>query len=635
MRIVLLSPILLVVAGFHGGSTTFAHGGPGGPGPGGGPGGNSIPIRAIDGADNNQLNPAWGAAGEPLLRVVAADYADGVSAPSGANRPSARAISNSVAAQTESIPNAAGVSDYLWQWGQFLDHDLDLTELADPTEPFDIPVPAGDPFFDPTGLGTISILLDRAHYEVIAGVREQTNDITSYIDASNVYGSDTARANELRALDGTGKLKVSAGDLLPFNLNGFPNAGGTDSSLFLAGDVRANEQAGLTAMHTLFVREHNYWCDQVAQFDPQLSGDQIYERARAIVGAEMQVITYQEFLPLLLGPNAIAPYTGYDPTVDASISNLFSTASYRFGHTMLSPTLLRLDASLTEISAGHLPLASAFFNTGATINEGIEPLLRGLAHQAAQEIDPYLVDDVRNFLFGAPGAGGFDLASLNIQRGRDHGLPSYNQVRSELGLTPAASFADVSSDPEIQSRLAAAYASVNDIDPWVGGLAEDHAPQALVGELVGTVLAMQFKALRDGDRYWYELTLPGTLRNLVEQQTLADIIRRNTTIGSEIPDNVFLVPGTGGFVRGDCNGSGGVDVADSIQLLSFLFRSAGPLSCDDACDVNNDGSLDVGDAIFSLTFLFGNGPAPASPFPFCGDDSDLDSLDCADFSPCS
>ncbi len=96
-------------------------------------------------------------------------------------------------------------------------------------------------------------------------------------------------------------------------------------------------------------------------------------------------------------------------------------------------------------------------------------MLRGLARQRAQEIDPFVVDAVRNFLFGPPGAGGFDLAALNIQRGRDHGLPSYNQARVEYGLAPVQTFADLTTNPAVQARLASVYATVEEVDALGGG----------------------------------------------------------------------------------------------------------------------------------------------------------------------
>ena len=256
----------------------------------------------------------------------------------------------------------------------------------------------------------------------------------------------------------------------------------------------------------------------------------------------MQVITYEEFLPTLLGAGALAPYNGYNPTVDARISNVFSGAVFRLGHSMLSGTLLRLDASGNEIAEGHLPLRNAFFAPSRILAEGgIEPLLRGLALQTCQQIDVHVVDDVRNFLFGPPGAGGFDLPALNMQRGRDHGLPGYNEVRVAMGLEPKSSFAEVTSDTIVQDRLASVYGGVDEIDVWLGGLAEDPVNGAMVGELVSTVVKLQFERLRDGDRFWYE-RLPDELLRDVAEVRLSDIIRRNTSIGSEIPDNVFVAP---------------------------------------------------------------------------------------------
>ena len=433
-------------------------------------------VRAIDGSGNNLAFELMGATGTPLLRLFEPSYADGISSLAGENRASAREISNLVSAQPfDARANELGATDFLWQWGQFLDHDIGLTDGVAPPEPAFIEVPAGDPDFDPDGTGEVVIAFNRSIYDPATGVgpsnpRQQLNEITAWVDASNVYGSDGVRAAALRANDGSGRLRENEGGLLPYNEEGLPNAGGSSPSLFLAGDVRANEQVGLIAMHTLFLREHNRIATRIAERHPQWNGDDVYEMARERVAALMQVITYREFLPALLGPNAIPPYRGYDPEIDASIANAFSTAAYRFGHSALSSTLLRLGADGNEIQQGHLALADAFFRPDRIVNEGgIEPLLRGLAAQACQAIDPHVVDAVRNFLFGEPGQGGFDLAALNIQRGRDHGLPSYNDAREAMGLARAEGFEEISRARGIQDRLADAYRTVDDVDLCVGG----------------------------------------------------------------------------------------------------------------------------------------------------------------------
>ena len=193
-----------------------------------------VEFRSIDGTGNNLLDDDLGAADTVLLRLTTIAYGDGVGSPSGSDRPGARLISNLVAADTSSVPIAKPVSDFVWQWGQFVDHDIDLTGAANPAEPFDISVPTGDPFFDPDGTGTEVIPLDRSIYVVQGGIRRQLNLITTYIDASNVYGSDAATASNLRSNDGSGRMRTSRdGLLLPLGPDGF----------FQAGDVRANEQA--------------------------------------------------------------------------------------------------------------------------------------------------------------------------------------------------------------------------------------------------------------------------------------------------------------------------------------------------------------------------------------------------------
>ena len=501
-------------------------------------------YRSIDGSGNNRLVEEMNSHGAPLRRLLSSDYADGISAIAATGVAGPREISNAVAAQTSSIPNSLGATDFFWQWGQFLDHDVDLTDGVEPAEHVNITIPAGDMWFDPANTGEKELRFNRSLYAVDSGTsssnpRQQLNEITGWIDASNVYGSDNERASALRTFDGNGYLITSAGELLPYNVDALANAGGVSDQMFLAGDVRANEQVGLTALHTLFVREHNRLIDQILLANPSLSGELAYQQARQLVGAQMQVITYQEFLPLLLGENALPPYRGYKRDTDARIINSFSTAAYRLGHSLLSTQLLRLDENMDVIEAGNLPLRNAFFSPGVIEETGIEPLLRGLASQVCQELDAYEVDDIRNFLFGAPGSDGFDLVSLNIQRGRDHGLPGYNQARVELSLEPAASFADVTSDVELQQRLASVYDSVDQIDLWVGGLSEDHVEGAMVGELLRTILIHQFTVLRDGDRFWYQNQMGQQLVDELQSTTLAAIIRRNTSIGSELPDNVF------------------------------------------------------------------------------------------------
>ena len=494
--------------------------------------------RSYSGRGNNKQDWDRGMAGSPLVRWGKSSYLDGKSMLP--KRPNARAISNAIVAQTKTIVNDKNVTDYLWVWGQFLDHDIGLTEAAFPEELANITIPANDPFFPPGDLS-----FKRSKYDPATGttnVRQQINSQSSYIDASNIYGSSIERSMALRTNDGTGKLKTSAGNLLPYNTTLVENAPNNhDPQYFLAGDIRANEQLILTAMHTLWVREHNRLAEEIFNKNSHLTGDQIFQSARRKVIALNQAITFNEFLPTLLGSSAIPAYSGYDETINPSISNEFSTGLYRLGHSMVSTRIQRLDANLKTIPQGWTSLRDAFFRPDRITEGGIDPLLRGAAKQRSSNIDISVVDELRNFLFGNPGAGGLDLAALNIQRGRDHGLPSYNEMRVILGLPAAKSYAEITTDTEVRSKLVSIYSNINEIDLWVGMLAEDHLEGSMVGETLQTGLIRQFVALRDGDRFWYERVFSGELLDEIKSTKLSDVIKRNTGIGAELQENVFYL----------------------------------------------------------------------------------------------
>ena len=122
-------------------------------------------FRTFDGSDNNRTSPEMNEADTALLRVVPGDYGDLVESLAGSTRRSGRAISNIVSAQDGPLPNPAAASDFLWQWGQFLDHDLDLTDGVEPAEPANIAIPAGDAWFDPQGTGTVELPFNRSLYD--------------------------------------------------------------------------------------------------------------------------------------------------------------------------------------------------------------------------------------------------------------------------------------------------------------------------------------------------------------------------------------------------------------------------------------------------------------------------------------
>lgn len=504
-------------------------------------------IEPLDGRGNNVTNPTWGSVDVQLLRLSPTDYADGVSSPSGANRPSARAISDIFSVSPkDGVVNDRDMTAFVYAWGQFIDHDIDLTKTASPKESFPVIVPTGDPWFDPSNTGDMFMPMSRSKYDTSTGTsvgnpRQQINSITAFIDGSQIYGMDAKRAAALHEFTG-GRMKTSSNNLPPLNTEGFDNDNDAhllpDNKLFLAGDVRANENPELLALQTLFIREHNRIATEAVQRHPDWTDEELYQYARSIVIAELQKITYSDFLPALLGSNTLPGYKGYKANVNPGIATEFSTAAFRLGHSMVGGDIEFLDNDGNDAREA-MPLRDAFFNPTVVGQTGIDPILKYLATDNSQEIDTKVVDDLRNFLFGQPGQGGFDLASLNIQRGRDHGLADYNTVRVAYGLPRITSFDQITSDKALQSSLASTYGNVNNIDLWIGGLSEDHLPNSSLGPTFTAILVDQFTRLRDGDRFWYQASLPnGTVRE-IENTSLADIIRRNTSL-TKLQENVFF-----------------------------------------------------------------------------------------------
>ena len=183
-------------------------------------------VRSIDGTGNNLETPELGSTGEQLLRVAPADYADEISSPGGEDRPSARDISNALSAHAdEAVPNDRDLSAFLYVWGQFLDHDIDLTTTQEGDgESANIAVPTGDPYFDPDGTGESVIPFTRSNFDDSTGTdfdnpRQQVTDITAWVDGSQIYGSDAETAASLREFAG-GRMLIGDDGLLPTDDSG-------------------------------------------------------------------------------------------------------------------------------------------------------------------------------------------------------------------------------------------------------------------------------------------------------------------------------------------------------------------------------------------------------------------------------
>ena len=499
---------------------------------------NGQEFRSIDGYGNNLANPEWGMAGGDIFRASPANYADGIQSLNDTNKPNPRVVSNVLFDQgDEQIFDKYSLSDYVWAFGQFLDHDI--TEVGNGEETLDIIIPQDDVVFIPGS----AITINRSAARPGSGEttpRNFTNNITAFIDGSAIYGSDEDRAQYLRSYV-DGKLRVSQGNLLPWNtISGEYNdpkdpfapfmADDTRSGtkLFVAGDVRANENPLLLSLHTVFVREHNRICDELVEENPAWSDEIIYLFARKKVAAIFQSIVYNEWLPAM---GVVLPdYQGYDEIINPSISNVFSAAAFRFGHTMINSNIIRMDNEGRELTLGALTLKDAFFNPQIVpFAGGIEPYLKGMATQVQQEMDNKVIDDVRNFLFGHPSAGGLDLAAINILRGRERGLLNYNELREWFGKPVYSSFDDLSKSPEVVEALEELYGDIDQLDVWVGLLSEEKLNGAVFGELIMLVLEDQFIKLREGDRYFYlnDPMLSDSEKEEISNTTLHDVIMRN------------------------------------------------------------------------------------------------------------
>ena len=440
-----------------------------------------------------------------MTRIGDAHFADANFTPIETVNP--RTVSNNIVGEGDASTPDPTLSAFMYAWGQFLDHDLDLVN-SDGVNHIDITIPNGDPvFLDGSSIEMTRSIVDPVTHNTI-------NQITGWLDASMVYGSTQAVADSLRQPDG--HMITSAGNNLPIGPEG----------LVQAGDVRAAENPALTALQTLFVREHNYQVDQLHAQHPDWTGEHLYQEARAIVGAEIAHITYEEFLPKLLGSLNVPAYHGFDASVDPRITEEFAGAAFRFGHSIVSDDTERVDNN--GISSGELELRDVFFMQAADFNAlgGTDGFLRHLAADPAQAMDGRIVDGLRNFLFDPP--VGMDLAAINIQRGHDQGLGTLNETREALGLAPYTSFEQITTDPGTLAGFYATFANVDQVDLWTGGLSEHHVPGAMLGETFGLIIAHQFEALRDGDQFYYEQALDPATAAMVTNTSLSDIMERDT-----------------------------------------------------------------------------------------------------------
>ncbi|XP_043601222.1 uncharacterized protein LOC122575829 isoform X2 [Bombus pyrosoma] len=517
----------------------------------------SSKYRTFDGSCNRPMQ--WGATMTPFRRILAPNYADGVEAPrraaTGAELPSAREVSLKV--HKPSPSSNPHFTVMLAVYGQFLDHDITATAISQgingtsisccpPSvghpECFPVSVSSGDPVFDVAGRTCMDFVRSAPAPQCKLGPRQQLNQATAFIDGSAIYGSDQNTARKLREFSG-GRLRMQLTPdnrtLLPPSMN--PNDGCNRETeklrgryCFAAGDARANENLHLTTMHLLWARQHNRITEQLTKINPSWNDETLYEESRRIVGAQLQHITYQEFIPIILGEqetnlrdlkplrSGYRQWTVDDSNTDPSIANSFAAAAFRFAHTLL-PGLMKMTDE-QEGTSSYVELHRMLFNPYSLYAEGgVKNSVNSATRNMIQMTSTHVTSQLTNHLFEDPIANvtvpcGLDLVSLNIQRGRDHGLPGYTKWREYCGLGKLKSFSDLEGhlDPQALQEISSLYESIYDVDLYTGALAELPRAGGIVGPTFTCLIADQFVRLQRGDRFWYEI--PGQPHSFTEDQ---------------------------------------------------------------------------------------------------------------------
>jgi Ca2+-binding RTX toxin-like protein len=564
---------------------------------------NEAEARDSSGHGNNVANPTWGAADQPFIRLTDPSYADGLSAPRQTqNTP--REISDILVNQDtdgngveESIPNEFGGNAFLTFFGQYFDHGLDFVGKSGSTA-------IGSAGF-PINAQRANIAPGTGNADGVAGTADDVaaqhiNKTSPFVDQNQAYGSHDSVTDLLRRWelgdDGqkqqtayllTGDTDATGRDLLP-TLNhirenyrvmtdggeltaaDISNFDGTGQALlldfipaftptgqldldaighyFIAGDGRANENVMLTSIHTIWARNHNFWVDELkAKTGGAWSEEQYFEAARVINIAEYQRVVFTEFADAMAGGlngGGSHGFGGYDPEINAAISAEFAHVAYRFGHSMLNETVSYVDGATGELT--QTSLINAFLNPQNVAQLGVANLIQGSTVVEHQAIDVHVVNALRNQLVGRP----LDLAALNIFRGRDTGVGTFNEVRADLfartgddELRPYEGWDDFQDRNDISdadmAKLKAAYPEgFEAVDLWVGGLME-RPREGQLGSTFAYIFLEQLDRLQEGDRFYYLHQLDDAdFRDQINDQTFAEIVARNTGL-TGLPANIF------------------------------------------------------------------------------------------------
>ncbi|CAL8111499.1 unnamed protein product [Orchesella dallaii] len=435
------------------------------------------------------------------------------------------------------------------------------------------------------------------------GPREQLNQLTSWLDGSVVYGSTDSDLQALRMFT-KGHLRYShmsgRKSLLPRLVHPPVDECVLSSPrlfCFAAGDGRVNEQPGLTTMHTIWMRQHNLIADKLSEINPHWEEERLFQETRKIIIAQLQFITYREFLPLILGPDVIKVfglrllktgyYAGYNDTIDATIPSVFAAAAFRFGHSLVQPSINRCDEAHREMPY-KVDLSQEMMSPMNIHNFGeVDRISLGLVSQKSQRRDEFITTQLTNHLFKTRFHPGLDLAAINMQRGRDHGLPPYLRWREACGLnnkvlpnnkSMITDWEDFSIATEIPPEKVQLFSKVYD-DPWdvdlfPGAMIEYPVKGGLLGPTFSCIIAQTFRNLRRGDRFWFEnpTVFTETQLRVIRNITLSRVMCDTSDAIKNIQPIVFLSPQEQKNAHEDCS------MGLKIPMLNYSAWKEEPFS---------------------------------------------------------
>ncbi|KAI1304600.1 Peroxidase-like protein 3 [Halotydeus destructor] len=238
----------------------------------------------------------------------------------------------------------------------------------------------------------------------------------------------------------------------------------------------------------------------------------------------------------------------YDARVDSGIISAFATAAYRL-HSLIPKTIPFVDNEGS--TAAEIDLSETSNNPSVVYEkDAFSKLVNGLTNADLQAHDRFFTNQISNHLFRPFGAAfGMDLVALNIQRGRDHGLPGYNTWRKVCGLGQFRRFDEMSKAmrPESVQAIQSVYEHVDDIDLFVGGVSEIPLDGALVGPTFACIIGEQFRRIKVGDRFWYEnANMAHSLTNAqmqeIKKTSLARVLCDNSVSSESMQRFAFIQP---------------------------------------------------------------------------------------------